>query len=135
MTRLFFRCARGLGPFCLTALALACQTPFEGPINCADYAAAGINVRVADSVTGAWVASGARLITMTGGVVIDSAEYPLNRPDLDSLPLAGAWERAGVFELRVQRAGYADWTLANVTVSKDVCHVRPVRLTARIRSL
>lgn len=42
----------------------------------------------------------------------------------------GASERAGRFALRVTRAGYRAWDTAGVVVTRDVCHVQTVRLTA-----
>lgn len=125
MTRLHLLLASTL------ALQLGCRDVESPGAVCLDYAAAGINVRVRDSVSGAWAASGAQLsISMLG--YSDSASFPANRPDLDSLSLAGAYERAGVFQLRVRKAGYSDWVKANVQVASGECHVIPALLTARI---
>jgi hypothetical protein len=124
-----------LRPFVWLSLGLllhGCRAA-ESPINCADFAAAGINVRVKDSVTGMWTASGASLITISQLGVVDSTAFPADRPDIDSLPLASAWEQAGTFQVRVRRSGYREWNKAGVQVTSGVCHVHPVQLTASLQ--
>jgi hypothetical protein len=116
------------------ALFLAgCQSP-EGPSAlCLDNAIAGINMRVQDSASGVWAASGALLATRSIHGISETS-FPSFRPDLDSLPLAAAWEQAGVFEVTVSKGGYRSWK-ATVEVTEDMCHVRPVHLTARLQRL
>jgi hypothetical protein len=43
--------------------------------------------------------------------------------------LAGAGERAGLYELTVMADGYVTWTQGNIEVTADECHVEPVSLT------
>jgi hypothetical protein len=45
---------------------------------------------------------------------------------------SGPTERAGVYEVRVTKAGYAANTTSNVRVSRDDCHVIPVKLTVTL---
>jgi hypothetical protein len=47
----------------------------------------------------------------------------------------GAQERAGRFTLRVTKPGYRPWDTAEVVVTRDVCHVRTVRLTVPLEPL
>ena len=46
-----------------------------------------------------------------------------------------AGERAGVYSVEVERAGFATWRVGDVVVSADRCHVRTVRLVARLQPL
>jgi hypothetical protein len=47
----------------------------------------------------------------------------------------GAPEQAGRFTLRVTRAGYQPWDTAGVVVTRDVCHVRTLRLPVPLEPL
>jgi hypothetical protein len=93
---------------------------------------AGLLVDVKDSLTNAGVASGAKLVVRDGSFA-DSVTFPDSRPDLDGLPLATAGERAGLYQIAVSKPGYATWTRSNIRVTRDECHVNPVRLTARLQ--
>ena len=46
--------------------------------------------------------------------------------------MALAYERAGTYTVTVHATGYRDWIKPGVTVTKDVCHVIGVLLTARL---
>lgn len=92
----------------------------------------GLNVRVLDAITGAPVPR-PLLIVATDGMYADTARSAREAtpiPDAQSWPLVG--ERAGRYTVLVRASGYADWTQPNVVITKDVCHVIPVALTARL---
>src|SRR5918993_476422 len=106
-------------------LGVACTTDFRF----------GLAVHVKDSSTGAWAASGARLLTYLQSTPVDTGTsfgtaYPPGRPDLDSMPLVGAGERPGTYRVIVRKPGYIDWVRTGVRVTSDECHVRQVELTA-----
>jgi hypothetical protein len=92
----------------------------------------GITVYVQDSVSGAFAASGARLV-LRDGAYADSMEYPANRPDLDAGQLYGAPERPGLYSVTVRKPTYQDWMRTNVQVTQGTCHVHEVRLAARLQ--
>jgi hypothetical protein len=119
------------------ALAVASMTGCSlifSPDVCTDNVAAGVTVLVQDSASGARVASGAQLSAREGAYA-DFSSYPANHPELDSLPLQGAWERRGTYSVTVRRAGYRDWTRHNVSVTKGPCHVNTVTLTALLQQI
>lgn len=58
--------------------------------------------------------------------------FPAGQPALDSMPLLGAGERAGIYRVIVRKPGYAEWIGAAI-VTEDECHVRPTTLTARLQ--
>jgi hypothetical protein len=45
---------------------------------------------------------------------------------------SGPTERAGVYEIRATRVGYETGTLSGVRVTRDECHVIPVRVTIQM---
>ena len=114
---------------------VACRnssTEQPGGIACtADYRY-GLNVTVVDSLTGIAVAR-PLLITVTEGTFADTSQAARSPGDFPftSWPLSG--ERAGSYTVRVRAAGYQDWQQNGVRVSRDVCHVMPVALTARLK--
>lgn len=44
-----------------------------------------------------------------------------------------AGERSGRYSILVQTPGYLDWSTSNIQVRKDECHVKTVRITARLK--
>ena len=94
----------------------------------------GLGIQVRDSITGQFIASGARLIVRDGAFG-DTVQVPANRPDVDPLPIPAAGERPGVYTLTVQKPGYREWRKSGVRVTADRCHVQLVRVTARLQPL
>lgn len=124
----------------LAAAALACRGPSTdegGPggrndaICTADFRY-GLNVTVLDAATGAPVPR-PMLIVATEGTFADTSQFALSTsaaPAFPSWPLLG--ERAGKYSVRVRATGYQEWRQDNVVITRDVCHVIPVALTARL---
>lgn len=118
----------------LLVTLVSCRNPFiahDNAILCTMEFRIGLHVYVKDSLTGAWAASGATLVSRDA-TYSDSSSLPSNRSDLDSLPLGGAGERAGVYLVTVRKAGYMDWVQRDVRVTANECHVNSVNLTARL---
>ena len=90
---------------------------------CTTEARAGINLEIRDAVTQQPAALGAT-ITLTDGAYSE----PLS--NLDGLGAAGAFERAGTYSVRVAKQGYKTFQKDGVVVTKDECHVIPVKVTA-----
>ena len=111
----------------MAALSLgACVTEPVEPIACTTEAVAGIVVEVVDYQTRSPVAEGSVLTLRDGTYVEESTEV------LDGKYLVGAWERAGTYDVRIDREGYAPWWFRSITVENEVCHVVPVSLYAPI---
>jgi hypothetical protein len=66
------------------------------------------------------------------GAYVDSARMYGDVP-VETVGLAE--ERAGTYEVSVERTGYRSWHRAGVRVTADECHVRTVSLTARLQRL
>ncbi|MCX5765873.1 MAG: carboxypeptidase-like regulatory domain-containing protein [Gemmatimonadetes bacterium] len=94
---------------------------------CALYAAAGLNVTVTDSVSGAPV-SGATVVAVgRNGARNDSTITGSGGT------AALLYEAPGSFDVTVRLTGYTTWSRAGIAIAKDVCHVIPVSLGARLQ--
>ena len=100
---------------------------------CPDILQNGVSVRVRDSVTGAFIGSGAKLVARTA-TYADSSEYPPGQPSLDAQPL-GAAHQSGVYTLTVSRSGYRNWVLSNVSVTAVTkCEISTTQLDALMQT-
>jgi predicted lipoprotein with Yx(FWY)xxD motif len=100
------------------------------PTGCAGVGAYGLEITVVDSLTNAPAAAGATLFTYDiehGGVRIDSV---VGQSDGDVL--RGADDRDGRYSVFVRKAGYRDWSKADVTVHNGCPAIETVRFTARL---
>lgn len=119
-----------VGCYSILIGALACSASIS-PV-CTQEARPALTVYVKDSLTNAGTASGASLVVREGSYE-DSVAAPDGRPDLDNSPLSAAAERAGTYQVTVTKNGYATWVKSNVRVTKNLCHVNTVTLTALLQ--
>jgi hypothetical protein len=117
----------GLFAVAVVACSRTAETPPAGGVICTMEARAGLNVEIFDSVSGAPAADGARVLAVAPAIR-DSATGSGN-----SSTVSLAYERAGTYTVTVSRSGYRTWSRLNVEVTRDQCHVIPVRLTARLQ--
>jgi hypothetical protein len=104
-----------------------CESPTE-PVVCTAIAVQAITLTVVDG------ASGQRICDATVTAVEGSFSevLPPFPGSATECTYSGPTERAGTYEVRVSRAGYLPATTSNVRVSRDECHVIPVRLTVTL---
>ncbi len=116
----------------IVALALSgcSRSSATGPLCTAEFRY-GLAVYVNDSLTNTPAASGASLV-VRDGTFKDSVAWPAGRPDLNTAPLASAGERAGTYQVTVTKPGNLPWTMNDVRVTANQCHVNQVKLTARL---
>lgn len=107
------------------ALASGCQSPFNGGIGCTAEFVYGISATVTDAATGADITPGSYLVVREGAYVDSVAAGPGSF-------LAAAGERAGTYDVKIGRPGYSTFTRTGVRVTRNECHVNPVRLEARL---
>ena len=111
------------------AAVVACDHMSE-PVICTAIAVSSLNVTVRDAATSQ------RICDATVTAVLAGVAYELRRsgsPDSAGCTYAGPEERAGAFEVRVSRAGYAPAVVPNLQVTADVCHVIPVPVIVDLR--
>lgn len=109
----------------LGLFAAGCETEApNGPRVCTAIAVEALNVTVTDAATGQ------RLCDATVTVTDGSFRAELRRfgGPADCV-YTGPTERAGRYEVRATRAGYAVASRSDVAVTADECHVIPVALT------
>lgn len=105
---------------------VGCESP-AGPVICTAIAVDAIVVTVVDG------ASNQRICDATVTAVEGSFSQELRGfPAGTDCTYSGPTERAGLYEVRVAKAGYAPVTTSNVRVTADECHVIPVRLTVTL---
>ena len=115
-----------------TVVVVACttrtpETPPAGGVICTMEARAGLTVEIVDSTSGAPAADGAKVLAVSAATR-DSAS---GTAGVSTVSLA--YERAGTYTVTVTRPGYRTWSRSNVEVTRDQCHVIPVRLVARLQ--
>ena len=109
----------------IAALGCSAGSMSDGTV-CDASAAAGINIGVRDSISGALVGDGSHIVAREGTFA-------------DSLTASGSgpyglvFERAGTYAVTVTQTGYKPWTQAGVVVTKGACHVKGVALTALLQ--
>ncbi|HJQ12600.1 MAG TPA: hypothetical protein VJ840_16325 [Gemmatimonadaceae bacterium] len=116
-------------PILIAVLFSGCSNSIETA--CTQEFRPGLIVYVNDSLTNTPGASGASLVARDGSFK-DSVAYPSGRPDLDASPLYSAGERPGTYQITVTKTGNLPWSMNNVRVTANQCHVNQVTLTARL---
>jgi len=111
-------------------LPAACSQPNDTGIACTAIYVYVLSVTVQDSVTGSPAAAGATVIARDGAYA-DSTVVPASGANNTSVGLAG--ERAGTYSITVRKAAYQTWSKTGVQVTKDVCHVIPVQVAAKLQ--
>lgn len=101
----------------------------SGPLACTDVFVYGITVAVLDADSGRPVADEATL-TLQDGPYVETVTS-----SWDGRSLSGAGERAGTYDLAIERPGYRSWSRSGIVVNADECHVRGVSLDARLEPL
>ncbi|HEU0076181.1 MAG TPA: hypothetical protein VFQ76_00955 [Longimicrobiaceae bacterium] len=115
-----------LGLVALAPLLAACpQNPLEDTV-CTMEARSAVTVELRDARTGAAL-TGPATMTVRDGAFVETAEIPA---EFSSMGVAH--ERAGVYVVTVKKAGYRDWTRADVAVKSDECHVQTAVLRAEL---
>jgi hypothetical protein len=85
----------------------------------------GLNLTLTDSTTGA-------LVTTSADIRAEDAGFVDEVRGLQGGRWWTAGERAGTYRLTVRAAGYRDWTRSGIVIGRDVCHVIPVAVTAKL---
>ena len=118
----------------IAGLLQACTSPFDN-VMCTNQFVYGLNVTVLDSLTLSPPAK-ATLVARSGAFTDSVGPMPpsqLTNGGPLMLILSTAGERAGVYDVTLKSPGYSDWTKTGITVTKDVCHVIPVAVTAKLQ--
>jgi hypothetical protein len=112
------------------------DTPVIPPvpgIGCTEELRAGLVVEVRDAPTGLPAADGATGEITDGGYTETLLlEGGMLMPPNPALQLVGAWERPGIYNVSIAKAGYRFWRQPSVVVTADSCHVETVRIQAAL---
>jgi len=115
-------------------MAATCEDEDDTQIalsECTDEVIAGVNVKVKDAETGAFLSDGVSITIQDGAYseVLDLIS--------DSQPpvFQGAWERAGSYTFTVQKQGYSGLQTNGFLVTANPCHVNTRSLTFELTPL
>ncbi len=118
---------------CVAFLALtACSSSTPTGVACTAIYVYGISLKVQNATTGAAITDSAT-VRITDGSYVESYNYlgPAGQPASGILSAAG--ERAGSYSISIRKDGFAPYDTSGVTVTKDVCHVHPVEVVAKLQ--
>ena len=100
---------------------------------CPDIAEPAVVVEVRSARTGAPEADSA-LGLLRDGDYVDTMRVSGVTSDGTPLSLQGAMERAGTYDVQIEKEGFRPWTRENVTVESGECGPQTQRLTAELTS-
>lgn len=112
--------------------ATACSGPTD--VMCSLNYVYGISLKVQNAVTGAPVTDSAD-VQIRDGSYVESYNFlgPANQPFSGMLSVAG--ERAGTYSISIRKNGFAPFDTTGIKVTRDVCHVHGVNVTAKLQPL
>jgi hypothetical protein len=110
--------------FALGLLLPACEE-LQEPRACTAVAIDALTVTVVDAATGRRLCD-ATVTVIDGSFTEDLRAFGTSPSDCS---YSGATERAGRYEVRASRSGYAPAVARDVRVDADECHVIPVMLS------
>jgi len=100
-------------------------------IACTDQSVPAITIEIVDKGTGGFIACGATAIIEDTGFSEEVTNQTYN--DCENTELfQAAHERSGIYNVHIYKAGYLDWSMYNIEVTFDVCHVSTVHLIAEL---
>ncbi len=102
------------------------------PVYCTTEARPAIALTVVDSLTNQPALFQNLWATARDGTYRDSVAVNLGDVQKGNVTVWLADERAGVYTVSAKADGYQLWSKSGVTVTRDVCHVTTVSLTARL---
>lgn len=118
------------------ALVLAgCSGIADPVVLCTQIVQPAVIVEIRDLRTGAPIAGSASGVVRDGAYVDSLRPYGYITGPLDAQSLysrQAAPERAGVYEISIQRAGYRAWDTTGVRVTREECHVNTATIRANL---
>ena len=104
-----------------------CGNPAEPPI-CTAVAVDALVVTGVDASSGQRICD-AKVVAVDGSFSEELRAFGSGQ----ECTYSGPTERAGVYEIRVTRPGYESTSITGVRVTRDLCHVIPVRVTVQFK--
>jgi len=100
-------------------------------ISCTDEYVSGITIEVIDKVTGDYIACDVTAVIEDNGYSEEVTSFNSGECDNTQL-LQGAGERSGIYDIHIFKEGYLDWSVYNIEVTSDICHVTTVHVVAQL---
>ena len=103
----------------------------EEPYSCTNNVAPALTIEIIDKETGDYIACNARAVIEDNGFSEEVTSLDYGGCD-NSLILQGAYERGGVYNVHIYKEGYLDWSIYNIPVTENKCHVNTVHIIAAL---
>jgi hypothetical protein len=118
---------------CIALLAAtACSGSTPTGVACTEIFVYGIAIKVQNAATGAPITDSAA-VRVTDGSYVESYNY-LGQPDQPANGVvSAAGERAGTYAISIRKNGFAPYDTAGIKVTRNVCHVNPVQVIAKLQ--
>jgi hypothetical protein len=116
-------------PYFVSLIAITVAASACGDIVCTAQPRPAIRAEIRDSVTNAPADSGASLI-VTNQAVYDSTAFAFEPSYVQS----AVHGRAGIYTVRVRKAGYRLWERTGIVVNGDRCGPEATELQVRLQS-
>ncbi len=100
-------------------------------VACTEEYVFGLTIEVIDKATGESIACNVTAIIEDTGYSEEVTS--VNSGECDNAQyLQGAGERSGIYNIHVSKEGYLDWSVYNIEVKSNVCHVETVHIIAEL---
>lgn len=116
---------------CALVLLVCCTACDDDPVVCLAVYQPGFVVTIIDSLAGEPRSDIATAIVTDGAVVDTLRPYGFDTYGRE-VSKAGAYERAGTYDLRITAPGYLEWARTAMRLTEDECHVRTAEIEARL---
>ena len=103
----------------------------NGELNCTDELVPAITVEVKDEQSGSYIGCGA-IVTIEDTGFSETVTQEMTDNCSHLTQFYGAYEREGIYNVHVSQEGYLDWSVYNVEVNADACHVLTVNIVAEL---
>lgn len=127
MRQYLFSLALSLVVFSLTG----CEHTIVDPVACPAVVEPAVVVEIRNARTGAPEADSA-LGVLRDGDYVDTMRVAGVTSEGRPLSLQGAMERAGTYDVQIEKQGFRPWTRESVTVESGECGPQTRRLTAEL---
>jgi hypothetical protein len=114
----------------LISQAAACGDSLEPA--CLPVVRPAVEVEVRDALTEEFRAESARGVVQDGSFTDSLEIVRYDGPQIIPSTLGGAYERPGIYSVRIQRDGYQPWDTSGLRVEADKCGAAPVQIVARL---
>ncbi|TYK64860.1 hypothetical protein [Colwellia echini] len=103
----------------------------NGDVACTEQYVSGLTIEIIDKATGEPIACNVTAIIEDNDYSEEVTSFSSGECD-NAQYLQGAGERSGIYNIHVSKEGYLDWSVYNIELTSNVCHVETVHIIAEL---